>query len=158
MTMISRAAFSATLIGLSLAAGLAAAEGHAPNSAAEDAFLDVLPRVEVPDMVEPIPGAVNEEFRHCEAFWPSEYAQAQSGPEARALRDIYGLVRTQNVIATKDCSCVGKVATWQEVERIAAALRARNGIERLTWRQTEEIAAESNRLTEIAETMCGGPF
>ena len=39
----------------------------------EDTYLDVLPKVDVPENVEPIPGAVNEEFRNCEAFWPAGY-------------------------------------------------------------------------------------
>ena len=79
----------------------AAAWAEAPARAdisKEDAYLDVLPKVEIPDDVQPIPGAVNEEFRNCEASWPAGYALARSGPEARALRDIYGLVRVRNVI------------------------------------------------------------
>ena len=77
------------------------AETPAPaDISEEDAYLDVLPKVEIPDDVQPIPGAVNEEFRNCEASWPAGYALARSGPEARALRDIYGLVRVRNVIET----------------------------------------------------------
>ena len=94
----------------------AAAWAEAPvpaDLAQEEAYLDVLPKVEIPENVEPIPGAVNEEFRNCEAFWPAGYALAQSGPEARALRDIYGLVRVRNVIETQDCGCAGIVANWE---------------------------------------------
>ena len=124
----------------------------------EDAYLDVLPKVDVPEIVEPIPGAVNEEFRNCEASWPAGYALARSGPEARALRDIYGLVRVQNVIETQDCGYTGKVANWEEVEAVAAALRDHHDVQRLSWQQTKAIAEEAATLTAVAETMCGGSF
>ncbi len=124
----------------------------------EDTYLDVLPKVEIPDDVQPIPGAVNEEFRNCEASWPAGYALARSGPEARALRDIYSFVRARNVISTRDCGCSGKVGNWEGVEEIAAALRERNGTERLGWQQTESVSAEAKKLIAIAETMCGGSF
>lgn len=126
--------------------------------AQEDAYLDVLPKVDVPENVEPIPGAVNEEFRKCEAFWPAGYALARSGPEARALRDIYGLVRVRNVIETQDCGCKGKVANWEEVEAVAAALRDHHDVQRLSWQQTKAIAEEAAELTVVVETMCGGSF
>jgi hypothetical protein len=128
------------------------------DNSKEDAYLDVLPKVEIPDDVQPIPGAVNEEFRNCEAAWPAGYALARSGPEARALRDIYGLVRVQNVIETQDCGCSGKVANWEEVESVAATLRDYHDVQRLTWQQTKAIAEEAATLTAVAETMCGGSF
>ena len=124
----------------------------------EDTYLDVLPKVDVPENVEPIPGAVNEEFRECEAFWPAGYALARSGPEARALRDIYGLVRVRNVIETQDCGCAGKVANWEKVEAVAAALRDHHDVQRLSWQQTKAIAEEAAELTVVAEAMCGGSF
>ncbi len=135
------------------------AETPAPaDIAQEEAYLDVLPKVEIPEIVEPIPGAVNEEFRECEAFWPAGYALARSGPEARALRDIYGLVRVRNVIETQDCGCAGKVANWEKVEAVAAALRDHHDVQRLSWQQTKAIAEEAATLTAVAETMCGGSF
>ena len=126
--------------------------------AQEDAYLDVLPKVEIPEDIQPIRGAVNEEFRNCEAFWPAGYALARSGPEARALRDIYGLVRVRNVIETQDCGCTGKVANWEEVEAVAAAVRDHHDVQRLSWQQTKAIAEEAATLTAVAETMCGGSF
>ena len=135
------------------------AETQAPTDLAQkNAYLDVLPKVEIPENVEPIPGVVNEEFRECEAFWPVGYALARSGPEARALRDIYGLVRVRNVIETQDCGCTGKVANWEDVEAVAAALRDHHDVQRLSWQQTKAIAEEAATLTAVAETMCGGSF
>jgi hypothetical protein len=150
---------SAALILATLWTGMASAEAPAPTDLAqEEAFLDVLPKVDVPDDVQPIPGAVNEEFRNCEAQWPTGYKDAQSGPEARALRDIYGFVQARNVVVSGDCTCAGKVANWEDVDRVADALRQRSGMERLGWQNTKEVAAEADRLTAIAETMCGGSF
>lgn len=135
------------------------AETQAPTDLAQkNAYLDVLPKVEIPENVEPIPGAVNEEFRNCESAWPAGYSLARSGPEARALRDIYGLVRVRNVIETQDCGCTGKVANWEEVEAVAAALRDHHDVQRLSWQQTKAIAEKAATLTAVAETMCGGSF
>lgn len=124
----------------------------------EEAYLDVLPTVDVPENVQPIPGAVNEEFRNCRAYWPAEYELSQKGTEARAYRDIYGFIKVRNVVQTQDCSCAGKVASWEEVESLAADLRRAKSVERLTWQQTLEVFEASNALFPIAETMCGGSF
>ena len=145
------------LIAVFSAAAWAETPALADNSK-EDAYLDVLPKVEIQEDIQPIPGAVNEEFRNCRALWPAEYDQVQSGPEARALRDIYGLVRVRNVIETRDCGCAGKVANWEKVEAVAAALRDHHDVQRLSWQQTKAIAEEAATLTAVAETMCGGSF
>ena len=156
--------FKAQIIGsvlsvIAIVSAAAWAETPVPaDHAQEEAYLDVLPKVEIPEGIQPIPGAVNEEFRNCEASWPEGYALARSGPEARALRDIYGLIRVRNVIETQDCGCAGKVAIWKGVEEIAAALRERCDIERLGWQQTEPVSADAKKLIASAETMCGGSF
>lgn len=157
-------AFKARMMGgafalIAIISTAAWAETTAPaDIVQEDAYLDVLPKIEIPENVEPIPEAVNEEFRNCEASWPAGYASARSGPEARALRDIYSFVRAQNVISTGDCGCSGKVANWEGVEEIAAALRERHDVERLGWQQTELVSGKAKKLIAIAETMCGGSF
>ena len=156
--------FKAQIIGgavglIAIISSIAWAESPVPaDIAQEEAFLDVLPKIEIPNEVQAIPGAVNEEFRNCEASWPAGYASARSGTEARALRDIYGLVRVRNVIETQDCGCSGKVANWEKVEAVAAALRDHHDVQRLSWQQTKAIAEEAATLTAVAETMCGGSF
>jgi hypothetical protein len=159
MDRLQRKSLGAALILTVLGSGMALAETPTPSDPAkEEALLEVLPKIDVPDDVQPIPGAVNEEFRNCEAQWPTGYKAAQSGPEARALRDIYGFVQARNVVGSKDCSCTGKVASWEDVDRVADVLRKQNGVERLTWQHTKEIAAEADSLTAIAEAICGGAF
>jgi hypothetical protein len=162
--MIMTKAYKARMMGgafglIAIISTAASAETPTPaDIAQEEVYLDILPKVEIPDDIQPIPGAVNEEFRNCEASWPAGYALARSGPEARALRDIYGLVRVRNVIETQDCGCSGKVANWEEVEAVAAALRDYHDVQRLSWQQTKAIAEEAATLTAVAETMCGGSF
>ncbi|OYU17851.1 MAG: hypothetical protein CFE34_13505 [Rhodobacteraceae bacterium PARR1] len=157
-------AFKARLMGgafglIAIISTAAWAETPAPTDLAqEDAYLDVLPKVEIPEDIQPIPEAVNEEFRNCRANWPAEYELSQKGTEARAYRDIYGLIKVRNVVQTQDCSCAGKVASWDDVESLAASLRRAKSVERLTWQQTLEVFEASNALFPIAETMCGGSF
>jgi hypothetical protein len=147
------------LVTLASLAEIASAQVPATNDAtAEDAFLEILPRLDLPEVLEPIPGVVNEAFRSCRAFWPAGYTDAQTGPEARPLRDIYGLVRVRNVLVTKDCTCPGKVANWSDVEAIASALRKAKNSSQLGWRDTVRISDEADRLTVFAETLCGGDF
>jgi hypothetical protein len=156
--------FKARLMGgafglIAIISAAAWAETPAPaDISEEDAYLDVLPKVEIPDDVQPIPGAVNEEFRNCRANWPAEYELSQKGTEARAYRDIYGLIKVRNVVQTQDCSCAGKVASWDDVESLAASLRRAKSVKHLTWQQTREVFEASNALFPIAETMCGGSF
>jgi hypothetical protein len=78
--------------------------------------------------------------------------------EARALRDIYSVVRALNVNSTGDCGGFGRVTNLEGVEEIAAALRERHDVERLGWQQTEVVSGEVKKLIAIAETMCGGSF
>ncbi|WP_413873557.1 hypothetical protein [Albidovulum sp.] len=159
MDRLQRKPFSTALILAIVLARMATAETPAAaDLAQEEAFLDVLPKIDVPEDVQPIPGAMNEEFRNCEAQWPMGYKGAQSGSEARALRDVYSFVRARNVIATADCSCTGKVANWDDVEAVAAALREGQKVERLTWQHTAAISNEARKLIAVAETMCGGSF
>ncbi|WP_155947349.1 hypothetical protein [Pseudorhodobacter ferrugineus] len=148
-----------TMVSLVAFGGPSMAQTPVPaNPAQEEAFLNVLPKVTVPDDVRPIEGAVNEEWRSCRATWPHEYVQSQKGPEARAYRDIFGYVRAVNVIENKDCSCAGKVASWGKSEPIAKKLREQSNTKLLSWADTESISNVADELIAVAETMCGGPF
>lgn len=126
--------------------------------AQEEAFLDVLPKVDVPDDVKPIPGAVNEEWRTCRENWPVGYVLSQDGPEARAYRDIYGFVQARSVVELKDCTCNGKAAPWDQAEAIADELRKQKGAIQLSWAETKAISDTADELISVAETMCGGGF
>jgi hypothetical protein len=93
-------AFKARMMGgafglIAVFSAAAWAETPAPaDLAQEDAYLDVLPKVEIPEDVQPIPGAVNEEFRNCEAAWP-QATRWRGLARSPGLRDIYGFVRVE---------------------------------------------------------------
>ena len=147
------------LVTLAPWADFASAQVPATSDATgEDAFLDTLPPLDLPEVLEPIPGAVNEAFRSCRAFWPAGYGAAQTGPEARAYRDIFSYVAARNVITSGDCSCSGKVPDWATVESVAGSLRTTHAVDRLTWRDTVDISTEARTLIAVAETMCGDDF
>ena len=140
-------------------AGAAPAETPAPeDGAAEEAFLDLLPPLDLPADIQPIPGARNETFRDCKAYWPEEYISSQTGPEARAYRDIYGLIKVRHVINALDCTCAGKVALWSDVEALAIRLRKARGVSFLSWQDTKSIFEASGELFAVAEALCDGPF
>lgn len=140
-------------------AGTALAETPAtPDMAAEDAYLDILPAIDIPDDVQPIPGAMNKEWRNCQSAWPEKYLKSQEGTEARAFRDIYGFVQARSVIEFQDCGCATKAGDWENVETVAAKLREEHGTPTLGWMHTRQISEEADRLIAIAETMCGGAF
>ena len=159
MTGLTLAASVAALMLAGLMPGPLAAENPSQEQIGDEAaFLAVLPKIAVPDDVQPISGAVNEPFRTCEAAWPKGYTLSQSGPEARAYRDIYGYVKAQNVIRSQDCSCTGKTASWPEVERIASYIRSEAETPHLNWQNTRSVFEASTRLIAIAETLCSGPL
>jgi hypothetical protein len=67
-------------------------------------------------------------------------------------------IRPRNVISKEDCGCSRKVANWEDVEAVAAALRDQYSVDKLSWHQTKAIAQQALTLTAVAETMCGGSF
>lgn len=149
----------ALFVGVVLALGGALA---APVGAemAEDEFLRVAPLPEGIEAVEPIPGAVNVRFQDCEAFWPEGYrawrAEGVATDGHARKRDIYSWLRARQAFEARDCSCMGKVAGWDEVERILAALRETHG--HVLIKHTAEYAAQAGIITAAVERMCGGPF
>jgi hypothetical protein len=142
-----------------LALGLALDEPAAAETAEED-FLWVAPLPEGVEAVGPIPGAVNVHFRECEAVWPDGYrawlAESVAAEGHARKRDIYSWLRAWQAFETKDCGCAGKVAPWEEVDRIFAALRQAHG--RVEIKHTAVFASQADVLTAAVERMCGGPF
>lgn len=159
MGQITRKAACATLAMACLLPGPGFAEtSSALQLAQEEVFLKVVPQFQVPDDVQPILGAVNEEFRNCRHLWPREYTGSQARVEARAYRDIYGFVKARNVIIQQDCTCTGKVAAWADVEKIAREIREQTGKAKLSWQETRSIFEASEQLFAVVETLCGGRF
>jgi hypothetical protein len=145
--------------GLLLALGLAVA-APAVAETAEDGFLEVAPLPEGIEAVEPIPGAVNVRFQDCEAVWPDRYRawRAESvATEGHAERgDIYGWLRTKGAFEALACDCAAKVAPWDQVEVIYAALESRHG--RVLLKHTAVYETQARAYRAAVERMCGGPF
>jgi hypothetical protein len=123
--------------------------------ARENDFLQIVPDTPVPEGVEPIEGAENVEFKHCDTQWLPEWKEHRRD---REWNDIYGYVKRKNVIDTKDCSCTGKVASWQPVEAIYAELQAKYGVSVVKMIHTDEYFQKAEAMTPVAEAMCGGKF
>ncbi len=126
----------------------------------EQDFLHVAPLPEGIETVEPIPGAVNTRFQDCEAVWPEGYrawlAESVAEEGHARKRDIYSWLRAWQAFEAKDCGCTGKVAPWEDVDRVYEALKQAHG--RVEIMHTAAFASQADTLTAAVEQMCGGPF
>lgn len=147
------------LVGVVTIISIAASAHVMAETTAQD-FLHVAPLPEGTETAEPIPDAVNVRFQDCEAVWPEGYrdwlAESVAAEGHARKRDIYSWLRARQAFEAKDCGCTGKVASWDEVEHVYAALRDTHG--RVLIRHTAEYAAQADILTAAVERMCGGPF
>jgi hypothetical protein len=126
----------------------------------EQDFLQVAPLPEGIEAVEPIPGAVNDRFQDCVAVWPEGYRawlSESAATEGHAERgDIYGWLRTKQAFEGKACDCSAKVAPWDEVNAIYAALQAQHG--RVVLKHTAIYEEQARAYRAAVEWICGGPF
>jgi hypothetical protein len=147
------------LVGVVVIIGFAVAAPARAETAEQD-FLKVAPLPEGIDTVAPIPGAVNVRFQDCEAVWPEGYrswrVESVSAEGHARKRDIYSWLRAWQAFEAKDCGCAGKVAPWQDVDRVYEALKQAHG--RVEIKHTADFAAQADVLTAAVERMCGGPF
>jgi hypothetical protein len=145
--------------GVLLALGLALA-APAGAETAEEEFLTVAPLPEGIETVAPLPGAVNVRFQDCTAVWPDGYrawlAESVAAEGHARKRDIYSWLRAWKAFEAKDCGCAGKVAAWDDVDRIYSALLQAHG--RIEIKHTAVFASQADTLTAAVERMCGGPF
>lgn len=125
----------------------------------ENTFLRVRPLPEGIDDVQPIPGAANTRFIDCKASWPEGYTanRAKIGSaEYRAKSDIYAYLRALRSFENRDCGCSGKVAPWDGVETIYAALRKAPG--KIASEDTAEYSEAADLLEAAVEKLCAGKF
>jgi hypothetical protein len=130
------------------------------SETAEQDFLQVAPLPEGIEAIEPIPGAVNTRFQDCEAVWPDGYRAwlAESvAIEGHAERgDIYGWLRTKQAFEAEACDCSAKVAPWDEVDAIYAALQSQH--DHVLLKHTAIYEEQARAYRAAVERMCGGPF
>ncbi|PTX41814.1 hypothetical protein IQ03_04901 [Gemmobacter caeni] len=126
----------------------------------EDEFLQVAPLPAGIENVTPLPDAANVRFQDCEAFWPDGYrawrAESVATEDHARKRDIYSWLRARLAFEAKDCGCAGKVAPWEDVDRVYEALKQAHG--RVEIKHTAAFAAQADVLTGAVERMCGGSF
>jgi hypothetical protein len=134
--------------------------GDSAAAASEDDFLRVVPLPDGLEDLQPIVGAVNEPFRDCSTSFPAGYVSYRNESVAidgHAMRgDIYAYLRTRQAFDMRDCTCAGKVAPWEPVEEIYAALKRTHG--EVLLKHTAVYEDQARDLRTAVERLCGGPF
>lgn len=134
-------------------AGMSEAERQA-----EDDYLSMKidPDVDVSG-VERVPSAAeNQPYRTCEKT-PQMRANVNS-PGARgnrAYRDLALYLSSTNVIATKDCTCAGKIPSHEAIAMFEDRLREKLDVTVLEPKHTRDLFNEYERQKKIVEAMCG---
>lgn len=128
--------------------------------AAEDDYLSLKigpsPDVDVSG-IERVPSAAeNQPNRTCDPT-PEMDAnlRGRSGPGGRAYRDIAGYLSVTNVIATKDCTCGGKIIPHEAVAMFEDRLRQKLGVTFLEPKHTRDLFKEYEHQVQIVNAMCG---
>lgn len=126
--------------------------------AAEDEYLSMKigPDVDVSG-IERVPSAAdNQPYRTCEKTAEMKLNIRSPGDSGnRAYRDIDGYLSVTNVIATKDCTCAGKIIPHEAVAMFEDRLREKLGVTILEPKHTRDIYKEYERQKEIVNAMCG---
>ena len=125
---------------------------------AEDDYLSLKlgPDVNVSG-VERVPSAdENQPYRTCEKTPEMKANLNRHGDEGdRAYRDIAGYLSVTNVIATKDCTCTGKVIPHEAVAMFEDKLRDQLGVNILEPNHTRNLYKEYDRQLKVIAVMCG---
>ena len=138
---------------LEMQAGMSEAE----RKAQEDFLkLDLGPDVDVSG-IERVPSAAeNQPYRTCEKTPEMQQNLRSPGSRGnRAYRDISGYLSTTNVIATKDCTCAGKVIPHATVALFEDRLRGKFGVTVLEPKHTNDLYHEYDQQKKIVDAMCG---
>lgn len=130
---------------------------EAERKAEEDFLsLDLSPDVDV-SSVERVPGAArNQPYRTCKKTEEMSANLRSPGKRGnRAYRDIAGYLSITNVIATKDCTCIGKVVPHETVMMFEDKLREQLEANILSPDHTRALYEEYERGKKIVDAMCG---
>ena len=125
---------------------------------AEDDYLSLKlgPEVDVSG-VERVPSASeNQPYRSCEKTPEMRANMKSPGSRGnRAYRDISGYLSVTNVIATKDCTCAGKIIPHESVAMFGDRLREKFDVSILEPKHTSDLYDEYERQLKIIAAMCG---
>lgn len=145
--------------GLPAATELVPAMTEAERQAEDDYLslkLDHGPDVDVSGIGRVPSAADNQPYRTCEKT--PEMKQNLRSPGSRgnrAYRDISGYLSTTNVIATKDCTCAGKIIPHEAVAMFEDRLKEKFGVTVLLPNHTNDLYDEYQRQKKIVDAMCG---
>lgn len=134
-----------------------AAMSEAERQAEEDYLdLNLGPDVDVSG-TERVPSAAeNQPYRFCEKTPEmSENLRRNGDPGDRAYRDIAIYLSVTNVIATKDCTCTGKIIPHETVAMFEGRLREKLGVTILEPKHTRDLYNDFERQKKVAAAMCG---
>ncbi|MFC0341978.1 hypothetical protein [Paracoccus niistensis] len=134
-----------------------AAMSDAERQAEEDYLnLDLGTDVDVSGIKRVPSAAENQPYRTCEKT-PQMLANLRRHGDKgdRAYRDIAGYLSVTNVIATKDCTCAGKIIPHDAVAMFEDRLRQKFGVTVLEPKHTRDLYKEYDRQIKIVDAMCG---
>lgn len=78
--------------------------------------------------------------------------------DAMVKRAIYSVVRLQQTLETRDCTCAGKVAPFERVEEIIAELNSSQGENWDRYSVNQDYKQQARQLRSEVEAFCGGDF
>lgn len=127
----------------------------------EDADDDALDLGQTPDLsgIEPLKGANNVPYRTC--VKPPDLVEVlgRRGTETYARRQhLDRYLRMTNVLATKDCSCSGKLVPASAILAFEEKLMVQAGATDPAQLITRPLYDESRQLAAQVEQLCGGEY
>lgn len=138
---------------LQMQAGMSDAE----RKAEEDYLkLDLGPDVDVSGVQRVPSAAENQPYRTCQKTPEmSANLRRHGDPGDRAYRDIAIYLSVTNVIATKDCTCAGKIIPHETVAMFEDRLREKFGVMILEPKHTRDLYNDFERQKKVVAAMCG---
>ncbi|MDT1064690.1 hypothetical protein RM190_22735 [Paracoccus sp. CPCC 101403] len=133
-------------------------ELDAAAAAAEESFLQIDPDA-APDLsgITPLAHPGNVPYRKCEKPEALKAVLLKPGSQLYARRrDMSAYLRMTNVLATRDCSCSGKLVRASAILAFEKKLMAKAGVSNPEELVTRPLYDEARTLRRQVEYLCGG--
>ncbi|WP_299846322.1 hypothetical protein [uncultured Paracoccus sp.] len=127
------------------------------EQAEEDRFLDLNLGAEDTPAVEPLENAQNVPYASCEK--PPEliaYLGKPGNATFARRRDLHSYLTATNVLATKDCTCTGKVLPVSTLMAFEKRMMETAGVTKLEDLVTQNYYDEAHTMRWQIEDLCGG--
>ncbi|WP_299912919.1 hypothetical protein [uncultured Paracoccus sp.] len=129
------------------------------EQAEEDRFLDLNLGAEEAPAVEPLEDAQNVPYASCEK--PPELVAWLGKPGNATFarrRDLHSYLTATNVLATRDCTCTGKVLPVSTLMAFETRMMEAAGVTDLEDLVTQNYYNEARVMRWQIEDLCGGPI